>query len=185
MQVDWSRVHFFWMDERPVAPDHPESNYGQAKKYLFDPASVPAENIHRIHGEDPPEEAAAKYIDEIRRYFKTPANKLPSFDLLYFGIGADAHMGSLFPGQEKIMNTSDIAAALWVPSINSWRITLLPGAMFAAGQMVFFLCGKEKAQAVRTLFREAYFPLKYPAQILTRNARNIDVFLDEDAGSLL
>ena len=185
MQVEWSRVHIFWVDERPVPPDHPESNYGKAKIHLLDAAAVPQDNIHRIHGELPPEEAASHYVEEILGYFKTPKNRMPSFDLLYLGIGADAHMGSLFPGQEKIMNTTDIAAALWVPEIDAWRITLLPGAMFAAGQMVFFVSGNEKAEAVRNLFREAYFPLKYPAQILTRNARNIDVFLDEDAASML
>src|SRR5215510_13341216 len=47
-QCDWSRVVFFWGDERAVPPDHPESNYGVARKLWLDPARVPAASVHRM-----------------------------------------------------------------------------------------------------------------------------------------
>ncbi len=34
-QVDWPRVHVFWGDERAVPPDHPDSNYGMARRELL------------------------------------------------------------------------------------------------------------------------------------------------------
>ena len=34
---DWSRVSLFWVDERAVPPDDPESNYGLARRMLIDP----------------------------------------------------------------------------------------------------------------------------------------------------
>src|SRR4029450_3310843 len=37
----WERIEFFWGDERPVPPDHPESNYGIAVAAILDPRGVP------------------------------------------------------------------------------------------------------------------------------------------------
>ena len=28
--IDWRRINIFWVDERCVPPDHPDSNYGRA-----------------------------------------------------------------------------------------------------------------------------------------------------------
>ena len=38
--VDWKRITLFWADERAVAPDDPESNYGLAERMAK--ASLPA-----------------------------------------------------------------------------------------------------------------------------------------------
>ena len=53
--IQWQNLHFWWGDERCVAPDDAESNYGEANTLLFSQVSIPAENIHRIRGEDEPE----------------------------------------------------------------------------------------------------------------------------------
>ena len=34
-RVDWSRVEFWWGDERSVPPEDPESNYGVAEQLLL------------------------------------------------------------------------------------------------------------------------------------------------------
>src|SRR5947208_7344086 len=47
---DWSRVHFFWVDERCVPPTDSQSNFKLADETLLSPAHVPAANIHRVHG---------------------------------------------------------------------------------------------------------------------------------------
>ena len=44
--VDWSRVHFFWGDERYVPRDHPDSNYRMAREALLDHVAVPGQNVH-------------------------------------------------------------------------------------------------------------------------------------------
>src|SRR4051794_3021219 len=47
----FSRVHFFWADERCVPPNDPESNFIIADELLFKPLKISAANIHRLRGE--------------------------------------------------------------------------------------------------------------------------------------
>src|ERR1700716_2328447 len=54
-QVDWSRVHIFFGDERCVPPDDERSNYRMAEETLLSKVPIPAEHIHRMRGELPPE----------------------------------------------------------------------------------------------------------------------------------
>src|SRR5258706_8244665 len=49
--IDWSRVHIFWGDERCVPPDDPKSNYRMARESLLDHIPIPIANIHRVLGE--------------------------------------------------------------------------------------------------------------------------------------
>ena len=69
MQIDWSRVHIFWGDERAVLPDHPASNYRMANEALLSRAPIPTENVHRIHTELAPEGAAREYEQTLREFF--------------------------------------------------------------------------------------------------------------------
>ena len=62
-----SNVHFFWADERCVPPDDAESNFKLANELLFLPLKISENQIHRIHGELPPDKAAELATAEIRR----------------------------------------------------------------------------------------------------------------------
>ena len=53
-QINWKNLHFWWGDDRMVPPTDSESNYGEVQKRLFDHIQIPAENIHRIRGENEP-----------------------------------------------------------------------------------------------------------------------------------
>src|SRR5438045_3304797 len=57
---DWGRADVFFGDERGVGPDDPQSNFRMARETLFAPAGVPPENVHRMRGEDPDLDAAAR-----------------------------------------------------------------------------------------------------------------------------
>src|SRR5581483_7080903 len=67
---DWPRVHFFLVDERCVPPSDDQSNFKLASETLLAPAEIPVHNVHRIHGEMVPEEAAIRYIQEIQQFFE-------------------------------------------------------------------------------------------------------------------
>ena len=95
----WDRVHLFWVDERSVPPDDPESNYRLAEENLIAPARIPPAQVHRIHAELPPEAAAQRYIEEIRSFFGLREGEQPHFDVVQCGMGPDAHTASLFPGE--------------------------------------------------------------------------------------
>lgn len=68
-RIDWPRVHVFWGDERCVPSDSPQSNYQMARETLLGAVPIPVSNIHRIHGEEDPEKAAAAYEKELRTFF--------------------------------------------------------------------------------------------------------------------
>lgn len=72
-QVDWSRVHVFWGDERAVPPDDPESNFRLAQEHLLQPLGLAPENIHRVEGELPPAEAAARYDAHLTAFWRGAA----------------------------------------------------------------------------------------------------------------
>ncbi len=175
----WAQVHFFWADERAVPPTSPQSNYKMAAECFLIPARVPQKNIHRVQGELMPQVAARTYADEIRRFFGLELGELPRFDVIHLGIGADGHTASLFPGSPLVEDSEGIAAA------TDARITLLPGVLRAAQHIVFFTGGAEKAEAVRAAFQEPLNPAQYPAQIPSRQGRDVFWFLDTAAARLL
>src|SRR4029079_8505537 len=118
----WSNIHFFWSDERHVPPDHPESNYRMANEALLSHVPVSANNIHRIHSENPnAADAAAEYEKTIIAVTKQP---LPRLDLIFLGLGTDGHTASIFPGSEVLHETKHIVAAPYVEKFRSHRITM-------------------------------------------------------------
>src|SRR5580658_5637759 len=76
---DWSNVHIFQVDERCVPPDHELSNFRMTKESLLDAVPIPANQIHRIDGELPPEEGSRLYVDDIRQTFNLAGGELPVF----------------------------------------------------------------------------------------------------------
>jgi 6-phosphogluconolactonase len=84
---------------------------------------------------------------------------------MHRGIGPDAHTASLFPGSPLIDDRTGIAAAVFAPQFDQWRVTLLPGVLEAARNTVLLAAGADKAEALRGVFHASYDPKKYPAQI--------------------
>ena len=181
---DWPRVHVFWVDERCVPPDDSRSNYRMASETLLQGGKIAEANVHRIYGELPPEEAAARYVDDIKQFFVLGGDMLPVFDILHRGMGDEGHTASLFPGEPLIQNTTDIAAHVWVEKVKMDRVTLLPGVLRAAKRTVLQVAGADKAPAVREVLTGAEDPMTYPCQIASRDSRAI-WFLDDAAAAQL
>jgi len=80
--IDWSNVHIFWVDERWVPLDDPNSNY-QIATFL---KNVPAQNTHPFRCE----EGIDAYEQELKKYGGR-------FDIVILGVGKDGHVGALFP----------------------------------------------------------------------------------------
>lgn len=181
----WSKVHFFWVDERCVPPTDNQSNFKLADETLLTPARISKYNVHRIHGEMTPDEAALRYIEEIKGFFNLGEHDLPIFDLIHRGIGPDAHSASLFPGDLLISNRTGIAAAVWVEKMRSHRVTLLPGVLLAARHTLLQVAGQEKADAVYNILKGPEDPFRFPGQIATRGSDKAVWFLDTAAASKL
>lgn len=181
--VNWSKVHLFWVDERGVPPTDPQSNYRMTEECLIRPASIPQRNIHRMPAELEPEVAARRYASEIREFFRLEDGELPHFDLVHLGVGPDAHIASLFPGEPLIDDRDGLTAALWVEKMHQFRITLLPGVLLAARNSVVLACGPDKADALNHVFRNSYAPKEYPAQIIAQHSPRATWFFDKDAAA--
>ncbi len=185
LRLDWKGVHLFWVDERPVPPSDPQSNYRLAEESLILPAGIPKSNSHRILGELEPEEAAVRYVEEIREFFRLAAGEYPHFDIVQLGMGADAHTASLFPGEPLLSDRGRIAEAVYVAKLGQFRITLMPAALLSARHTVFLVAGAGKADAVRAVFDEPYEPLQLPAQLPAHHAHSVSWFLDDAAAALI
>lgn len=182
-RFEWERVHLFFVDERCVPPTDEQSNYRMVEQAFINPAHFPRRNVHRIHGELRPELAAERYADDIRGYFGS--DSLPHFDVIHCGVGPDCHTASLFPGEPLIDDRDNLTAAVHVEKLNSWRVTLLPGVLLNARHTAMLVCGADKAQAVHQVFQEPFDPLRFPAQLVTHDARGVSWFLDEPAAALM
>ena len=151
--VEWSRVEFFWGDERTVPPDHPESNFGVAYQMLI--AQLPdvrPDRIHRMPAEAPDLHAAAlTYESELRLAFGARGDEPPAFDLIWLGMGPDGHTASLFPGSEALDETERWAVGNWAPHPQAWRMTLTFPVLNAARAVIFAVEGANKAEAIRRI----------------------------------
>jgi len=148
--VDWSRVDFFWGDERAVPPDHPESNFGVAYQMLV--AALPnvrPDAIHRMPAEVPDLDAAAlAYEAELRLAFEVRGDDPPAFDLIWLGMGPDGHTASLFPGSAALDVTDRWVVANWAPAPQAWRMTLTFPVLDVAREVLFVVTGADKADAL-------------------------------------
>lgn len=174
---DWRGIEIFWVDERCVPPDHADSNYRMTREALLD--RIQPGGVHRIPTELPPEEAAARYREDLI----ATLGRQPRFDVVHLGMGADAHTASLFPGLPEIHDRGGIAAAVWAPKLNAHRVTLLPRVLLDAKQIAMLVTGDDKAAPLREVFRGRYDPLNYPAQLIHRHAPLVEWFLDRAAAA--
>lgn len=190
-QVDWTRVHFFWGDERAVPPDHPDSNYRRVNETLLAHVPVPPQNVHRILAEQPPADAAREYEKTLRAFFTlSPAKRgragvgaLPRLDLVLLGLGANGHTASLFPHTQVFHETTHWVAAEYIDEVKMWRITLTASVINAAANILFLVAGADKAATVRAVLRGAYRPDDLPAQLIQPANGRAVWLLDRDAAS--
>ena len=180
--IDWSRMYIFWTDERCVPKDHPESNYKLAHDAFLSRVPLPAQNIHRIRGEDEPRKAAEAYEDELRNFFSGPGAIV--FDLIILGVGEDGHTASLFPGSPALDEKLRPAVPVYFeePKIN--RITLTLPVLNHAVQVLFLASGRAKAGAVHEIVEDGN-PKQYPAGLVQPLQGSVVWMIDREASSAL
>lgn len=187
--LDWSKVQIFFGDERCVPPAEPQSNYLMARTALLDKVPIPAENIHRMRGEDEPEAAAAAYAGELQQTFggDPAAGTRPpeGLDLILLGIGDNGHTASLFPGLAAVTEKKRWVMAQYVEVAGMWRLTLTPVIINAARRVAFLVSGAGKAEVVHQVLEGPYRPVVLPAQIIRPRFGELRWLLDEPAAARL
>jgi len=187
LQVNWTRVEFFWVDERAVPPDHADSNYAIASRLLLTPARVPAERIHRMPGELPNlEQAARRASDDL----KSIAGDPPHLDVVFLGVGPDGHVASIFPGPSADLPAEARSAKADRPVIPIYdspkpparRLTLAMSVLASAGLVIIAALGESKADVMRAALQES--DAATPIADLLRRAPSSLVLLDREAAGL-
>jgi 6-phosphogluconolactonase len=177
LPLDWSRVGFFWADERAVAPDHPDSNYRLAHELWLAPARVPATSVHRMPADAPDLDAAAdRYAHELSSHVGDPAR----LGAALLGVGEDGHVASLFPDHALLDEKRRTVAAVFdAPKPPPRRLTLTLPVLTSAELVVVAAFGASKRAAMTAALGDPSSAL--PVARLLRRARCALVLLDPAA----
>lgn len=178
--IDWSKVHFYWGDERCVIPGSNESNYGNAKKVLLDYLNVSVYNIHRINGENEPETEADRYSNEIKNNLEIK-DGFPVFDLIILGLGSDGHTASIFPDQMHLLEDDKICEVATNPYTGQKRITLTGKVINNAKNVAFLVTGEEKAEILAKIIEKKNKFDDFPASYINPKFGNLVYFLDQNS----
>ena len=148
-RVDWSRVSFWWGDDRYVPSDDTDRNAGQAWEDLLQQLPLDPERVHAMPAEDDDYEdadaAAWAYAQDLRA---AVPDRGPWFDVLMLGIGPDGHCASLFPDHAEVVSDADVLAVHDSPKPPPTRISMGMPTLRRAGHVLFVATGDEKADAV-------------------------------------
>ena len=178
-EIQWQNLHFWWGDDRMVEPTNPESNYGEVQKLLFDHIQIPAENIHRIRGEEPVEL-------ELKRFEQELSAVIPNdvFDWIILGMGTDGHTASLFPHQTDF-NDPNLAVIAKHPESGQIRISKTAKLIEQAKRITYLVTGVSKAEILKEIQTTLPENLPYPAARIKAKNGVTEWYLDKDAAKLL
>jgi 6-phosphogluconolactonase len=182
-QVDWRHVHFFWADERCVPKDDEASNFRTAFDTLLSKVALPDKNIHRIKGEEAPDNAARDYEEEVKRFLGE--SERPRFDLIILGMGEDGHTASLFPGSKSLEETVRLAIPVYLEEPKKNRITLTLPALNNADQILFLVTGASKAPVLSEILGERGKKKGFPAGLIRPANGNVTWLIDHEAAAKL
>ena len=183
--VPWDKLQLFWVDERCVAPNSPESNYGVARELLLSKVPIPAENVFRMEGELEPEVAASRYESTLRNVLKLEGAETPAFDLVALGMGPDGHTASLFPETEGLNAMNRLVIANHVPQKDVWRISLTWMVINHGSEGVFEVEGPGKTDSVAEVLTGPRDPDRLPSQLIRPASGKLLFLLDEAAAAKL
>jgi 6-phosphogluconolactonase len=190
-RVDWSRVHLWWGDDRWVSAAHEDRNDAQVEVDFLDALSFVPKNIHRIPASDSGmslDESAKKYATELAIAFpqlfsgRTENNQAQqaTFDLVFLGVGPDAHVASLFPGRAGGLTLSTpVIPVRDSPKAPPERISLTLGAINSAKHVWLVLAGVDKANALKLAMGKPDFS-RAPASAV-EGTFETRVYCDENA----
>lgn len=151
--VDWSRVEFWWGDERFLPDGHADRNETQARAALLDRLRLDPALVHPMPASDrvagDPDAAASAYVDALRSATRPEDHgAIPTFDIVMLGVGPDGHVASLFPEQPALYDDRAAVAVRGAPKPPPTRITLTMSALQRSREVWFVVSGDEKAKAV-------------------------------------
>jgi 6-phosphogluconolactonase len=185
--IDWDNTHLFFGDERCVPPDAAESNYRQAREMLIDRAPISTANVHRMRGELPDHEQAARdYEAELIAFFNLQPGQPPRFDLVLLGMGPDGHCASLFPYKPALQERQRLVVAT-EPGLTPFvpRITLTLPVLNRAAEVMFLVPDGAKAGILARILEGPDDPDELPSQNVRPSAGTVTWLITNAAAAQL
>ena len=187
--INWSRVNFWWGDERWLPRADPERNELQAREALLDHIAVPPANIHAFGAADDTESTGSDALDAaVARYTaelltRAPEGaQFPRFDVTLLGVGPDGHVASLFPHRSGIREReASVIAVRNSPKPPSNRLSLTRPVINSSDRVWLVLAGTDKASALGLALAGASRD-EVPAAGIKGRYRTV-FFVDSDAAA--
>ncbi|KAK4384804.1 putative 6-phosphogluconolactonase 4, chloroplastic [Sesamum angolense] len=185
-----SRWFIFWVDERVLPLDNPDSNYFRAWKDFLSKVPIPKQNIHPICNSSSSEAVAADYKFQLmnrveQKVLPLSPTGFPQFDLMLLGIGADGHVASLFPNRTQRYNRYDCVTYINdSPKPPPMRITFTFPVINSAKHIAMVVTDKEKAGAVAITLENLQVRPTLPCSEVKPQV-SLTWFLNKDAASKL
>lgn len=190
-EIAWEQVHVWWGDDRFVPRDHPLSNVKPLDDILLGSTPLPIVNLHpfrsgeAIGASRDAASVATAMATELADAGLPIADGFPVLDLVVLGVGGDGHVLSVFPGSSAFDATAwavDIPAPTHIePHVP--RVTMHPGIVRVARDVLVVATGASKADALAQIFGDDRDERRWPAQ-LARHERSTWI-LDEAAAARL
>jgi 6-phosphogluconolactonase len=179
-KIDWTKVWFFFGDERCVPFTDKDNNGLMVKQSLFDPLKIDEAKIFYINTSLKPEASAADYAKKIMAHF---GNNPIQFDLILLGLGDNAHTASLFPHTKVLYEMKALMNAVFIDELQSYRITMTAPLINESHEIAFLVYGASKATAVHQILKGEKNIDNFPAQLIEAEEGTVHWFLDEAAAA--
>ncbi len=179
-EIDWSKVYFFWGDERCVPPTDEESNYRMTVEHLASKITIPERNVNRIQGENNPKEEAVRYSAVLEKSLPN-FQGVPQFDLVILGMGDDAHTASIFPHEINLWDSNNNCEVAVHPDSGQQRITITGKVINNAKEVAFLVTGSSKSDKIREIVKKEGDYTSYPASLVSPKSGKLLWFMDEEA----
>ena len=184
-KIAWNTLRLFWVDERCVDPNDPESNFGNVYRILLKNVPIPPENIFNMKGDNEPVVEVLRYQNVLKKELPEK-NGLPVFDLVLLGMGDDGHTASIFPHEIELWNNENNCVTATHPESGQIRVSLTGKVINAAKNVVFLVTGKNKAEKVKEIIEQPdVMRKKYPAALVQPDSDNLYWYLDEYAAEMI
>jgi len=178
-KIEWSKVYFFWVDERWVTLDDDKSNAKMTFETLLNQIPVNQNHIFPMYKDGvEPETFAKEYEQQIKNILGNDG----IFDFILLGMGDDGHTASLFPGEAILNEKEKWVDAYYLKSQEMYRITLTAPIINKAENILVVAFGEAKKHALNEVLNGEYNPQLYPLQLINKK-ETFRFFTDEKAMS--
>jgi 6-phosphogluconolactonase len=183
-RIDWTKVDVFWVDERAVDANDDRSNFKHAMQTLLGPANVPVDRIHRMPGDAPDLDRAARNYETLLRTRLPKSNGVPALDLMVLGVGDDGHTASLFPGEPDVEARDRLVVSVAPKAGREARLTVTAPVIEAARALVVLAVGRGKNPPLERVWLVAGSAVDTPARVIREATGAITWIIDRAAGGL-